>query len=433
MLDPAREEGVDSPTGVLGALARVHEQGVRYAHGEDAIRLLDETLAAVMPLLHADGGCVHVVNAQTKPHVVVYRNCTQDLAGLCDSIINQHFTPESALAGNDLVIVEDLRTCSEPLRSALMNAQAVSFHWMPLLGRDREMLGAISTFSRTFRRPTGAERQWVKLLARHAADFMECRRAFQPLQQGAVRDRQARIQAEAANSRKVQFLAMLSHELRQPLAAALAAVEVQKHSPTTERRARAAEVIEQQLRQMLRLVDDLRDVTHVSQGTMRLHRERVDLRVIVRRAIEMTQARFNDKRHSMTIELCPDPAWVSADEARMTQVFSNLLQNAAAYTPPDGRIVVSLTSCDGHASFRLRDNGIGIPSDTLSRIFEAYQRGPQTNDSVGLGIGLAVVRRLVELHGGTVTAASDGDGQGSEFVVTLPAAPEGSGQLASPS
>ena len=432
MFHPAHESGVDSSTGVLGALVRLHDRGIRYAHGEDATRLFDETLAAVMRLIHADGGWVHVVDGQTKRrHVVVCRDCTHDLASLWDSTGNGQVVNEAGLAGNDLVIVEDLRTaetCSEPLRRALLNAQAVSFQWMPLLARDREAFGAISTFSRTSHRPTDGEQQWVRLLARHTADFIECRRAYQAMQQSAVRDRTARTEAEVANTRKDQFLAIVSHELRQPLSAALPAVEVQKHRPSTERRARAAEVVEQQLRQMVRLVDDLRDATHISLGTIGLRRERVDLRVIVGQAIDMTMARFDARRHGVTIDLCSEAAWVSADEARMTQVFSNLLQNAAAYTPPDGRVTVSLTSDDGHVSFRLRDNGIGIPSDALNRIFEFSERGPQTNDSPGLGIGLAVVRRLVELHGGTVTAASDGQGQGSEFVVTLPAAPEPSGQ-----
>jgi signal transduction histidine kinase len=328
---------------------------------------------------------------------------------------------DAALTGNDLVIVEDLETattCSEPFRRALMDARAVSFQWMPLVARNRELLGAISTFSRSCHRPTESKREWVTLLARHTAD------SVQALQQGAVREREALAEAEAANSRKDQFLATLSHELRQPLSAALPAAAVQKHSPSAERRARAAEVIEHQLRQMLRLVDDLRDLTHINHGTMELRRERVDLRVSVRQAIEMTLASVNAKRHCMTVELCPDAAWVVADEGRMTQVFSNLMQNAATYTPADGRIAVSLTSLDGHVFFRLRDNGIGIPSDALGRIFEVYERGPHPNESFGLGIGLAVVRRLVELHGGTVTATSDGYGQGSEFVVTLPSAPE---------
>lgn len=435
MFDPARESGVDSSAGVIGALLRVHERGIRYANGEDATRLLDEALAAVMQLLHGDGGWAYILDAHTKRrHLVVCRGCTPEVAGLWDSTGGEQVASDAALTRNDLVVVDDVQTvgtCPELLRRALISAQAVPFHWMPLLASDHEMFGAVSTFSRTRRRPTDCEQHWAKVLVRHTADFIAWRLTCQAMQQSAVRDREARILAEAATLRKDQLLAMVSHELRQPLSAALPAVEVQKHSPSAERRARACDVIEQQLRQMVRLVDDLRDVTHMSRGTMVLRRERVDLRDTVGKAIEMTTARFSDKRQMVDVEVCAEAAWVSADETRITQVFSNLLQNAAAYTPPDGRIAVSLTSADGHVVFRVRDNGVGIPSDELGRIFDAYERGAQTNDSVGLGIGLTVVRQLVELHGGTVTARSDGHGQGSEFVVQLPAAPDPPGESAS--
>src|SRR5262249_14198889 len=159
------------------------------------------------------------------------------------------------------------------------------------------------------------EQEWAKLLARHTADFIDCRRVYQVLQHSSVRDRETRIRAEAANTAKDRFLGMLSHELRQPLSAALSAVGVQKHSPSTERRAHAADIIEQQLRQMVRLVDDIRDATHMSHGTMVLRRERVDLRAVVGKAIEMMNGRFNAKRQTVDVELCAEPAWVSADDA----------------------------------------------------------------------------------------------------------------------
>jgi signal transduction histidine kinase len=238
----------------------------------------------------------------------------------------------------------------------------VSWQSTSLLTRSGESLGTLSTFSRTSRRPTDAEQQWVKLLAQYTADFVECGRVHRALQQRWVSERQARTEAQAENARKDHFLAMLSHELRQPLSAALPAVEVQKHSPSAERRTRATDIIEHQLRQMVRLVDDLRTATHVSQGTLELRRERLDVRVIVRHAMDMTLAAFEARHHETTVELCPEPAWVSADETRLTQVFSNLLQNAAAYTPPGGRIAVALTNHDGGVSLRVRDNGIGISS-----------------------------------------------------------------------
>jgi signal transduction histidine kinase len=426
MLEPGHDTGVDLSAGTVAALLRLHDQGIRCARGEDPTSLLHHALESVMQLLHADGGWVHVVDPETKrSHVAVNRDCTPDLAALWAS-------GDGAAAGDPLsvredVLVEDLHAatrCPEPLRRALAGARAVSLQSVSLRARDGEVFGRISTFCRTSRRFTNGERQSATLLARCTADFIRCHLVHRTLEERAVRDYDARTKADIVNRRKDEFLAMVSHELRQPLSAALAAVEVQKHAVSEERRTHAAEVVEQQLRQMLRLVDDLRDATRISQGTIELRRARVDLRLIVQHAIDMTRVRFEGRRHTLEVELRPEPAWMSADEGRMTQVFSNLLQNAAIYTPPDGRIAVSLASEAGHVTFRVRDNGIGIPSEALGRIFDVYERGLQTDDSVGLGIGLAVVRQLVELHGGTVIATSDGRGQGSEFVVTLPAASE---------
>ena len=215
------------------------------------------------------------------------------------------------------------------------------------------------------------------------------------------------------------MLAMLSHELRQPLAAAVSALEVQKRSISPERRERAGRVIAQQLQQMMRLVDDLRDATLLARGTFPLRRERVDLRVIVREALEMTRARFEQKRQRTALTDGPAPVWVMADPVRMRQVFSNLLQNASAYTPDQGHIDLELEMDDTQVALHLRDTGAGIAGNALERIFDVFERGPQPGDGASLGIGLAVVRQVVEQHGGAVTVHSEGPGRGSEFVVTL--------------
>jgi signal transduction histidine kinase len=145
----------------------------------------------------------------------------------------------------------------------------------------------------------------------------------------------------------------------------------------------------------------------------------LDLRAVVQGAVDMSSAAFDRRQHTLDVTLGLEPVCVSADRTRMKQVFSNLLQNAASYTPQGGQVSVSVGQQDGQAIFRLRDNGIGIPPEALRRIFELFDRGSQHPEVAGAGIGLAVVRRLVELHGGTVAANSDGAGQGSEFVVVL--------------
>ena len=216
------------------------------------------------------------------------------------------------------------------------------------------------------------------------------------------------------------FLAMLSHELRQPLAAALAAIEIQKHSPHADRQERARRVIEQQVRYIARLVGDLSEVSRISRGTIELKRERLDIAVLVREAIAMNDPLFEERRHKITAILASEQACVHGDAIRLKQIFSNLLKNAASYTPPGGAITIRVDATADHVRLRVKDNGAGIAADALDRIFEMFHRGVKQGDGQSSGIGLAVVRRLVELHGGSVSASSDGPGQGSEFTVVFP-------------
>jgi signal transduction histidine kinase len=292
----------------------------------------------------------------------------------------------------------------------------------PLVSRGGEVLGVISIYFHQPHRCTEQELQLVDLFGRHAADFIDYSQRRQELEEACERERAARARADSANRSKDHFLAVLAHELRQPLSAAFPALEIQKRSLSPERRERAREVIEQQLTHIARLVEDLSDASRMMRGTLDLRRERLDLRAVVQQALDMTSSTFARYQHTLRVALGDDPVWVSGDVTRLKQIFSNLLQNAAAYTPGDGMVHVTMTVEGNLAIVRLRDNGIGISSDALERIFELFERGEQDAHSPSVGIGLALVRRLVELHGGSVTALSDGPGRGSEFVVSLPIA-----------
>ena len=216
------------------------------------------------------------------------------------------------------------------------------------------------------------------------------------------------------------FLAMLSHELRQPLAAALAAIEIQKHSPLADRQERARRVIEQQVRYMARLVGDLSEVSRISRGAIELKLERLEVGSLVRETMAMSEALFEERKQTATLVVECEPAWVNADAIRLTQVLSNLLKNASSYTPDGGSVAVRVDSIGDRVRLRIKDTGAGIPAEAIDQIFELFHRGVTLGDGQSAGIGLAVVRRLVELHGGTVSAASDGPGHGSEFTVLLP-------------
>jgi len=254
----------------------------------------------------------------------------------------------------------------------------------------------------------------------HTRKSVQLERTLAETQELLHHEQRERERAESMTHAVDEFLATLAHELRQPLAAALAAIEIQKHNPRADRQERAQRVIEQQVRYIARLVGDLSEVSQISRGTLTLHRERLDARVLVTETLAMTEPLFEERRQRVSSSLGDKPAWVVGDAIRLKQVFSNLLRNAAAYTPPGGHVRMLVDSHDGHVRIRVKDNGVGIPADSLQQIFELFNRGCQRGEGQSAGIGLAVVRRLVELHGGTVTAASDGIGRGSEFTVVLP-------------
>ena len=232
-----------------------------------------------------------------------------------------------------------------------------------------------------------------------------------------------KIQAE--DRRKDEFLAMLAHELRNPLAPISNAVHILQMSEKDPAKLKwAIEVIGRQLRQLVRLVDDLLDVSRITRGKIELKIESIDATQVVAAAIETSRPFVDALEHSLTVLLPPEPLLVKGDFARVAQILANLINNAAKYTNEGGRIAVTAAREGANVVFRVRDTGIGIPADLLSSIFEPFTQIDRTlaRSQGGLGIGLTLVRRLVEMQGGRVFASSDGPDQGSEFTVSLPAA-----------
>lgn len=233
---------------------------------------------------------------------------------------------------------------------------------------------------------------------------------------------QARSLADL-NRRKDEFLAMLSHELRNPLASILNAARLLQRQPDRNPiQVEAQAMIDRQVSQLARLVDDLLEVSRISTGRIRLQLERLDLRGIVHRAVEATQPQADQKGQRLAESLPANPLWVHGDAVRLEQVVVNLLNNASKYTDRRGQIEVTLQQERDEAVLRVRDNGVGIAPEMLPRIFDLFTQADQSLDRAqgGLGIGLALVQSLVTLHGGRVEAHST-HGQGSEFVVRLPA------------
>ena len=240
-------------------------------------------------------------------------------------------------------------------------------------------------------------------------------------------ERQTHEQAEALaelHQRKDEFLAMLSHELRNPLSAIFNSLHVLRLEDTgNPLQQKAKGVIERQVGQLAHLVDDLLEVSRVITGRIRLHQERLEMRGIVERAIESARPLIDRRKHELSVSLPAEPIWLQGDPTRLEQVFVNLLNNAAKYTDEGGAIRISAQQASGEVVLCVRDNGVGIAPDLLPRIFDLFTQADRTLDRSqgGLGIGLSLVQKLAELHGGTVAAHSPGLGQGSEFIVRLPA------------
>jgi PAS domain S-box-containing protein len=238
-----------------------------------------------------------------------------------------------------------------------------------------------------------------------------------------TRLKQAEASMRDADRRKDEFLALLSHELRNPLAPILTAAELMRLQGDVAT-PREREVIMRQAQHLVRLVDDLLDVSRVARGKVTLTKKRLELATVVAKAVESAAPLLEERRHELVLSVAPEGLAVDADEVRLTQVVSNLLTNAARYTAVGGRIEVTGAREDGSVVLRVRDNGRGIEAALLPQIFEMFVQGPRGADRTqgGLGLGLALVRTLTELHGGSVSAFSEGLDRGSTFTVRLPVA-----------
>ncbi len=287
-------------------------------------------------------------------------------------------------------------------------SSSVALCAVPLMTQDRPT----GVFTLSFHEPqafTPEDQSFLYALARQGAQAIE----------------RARLHREARDSdrRKDEFLAMLSHELRNPLAPMLTGIQLIRETKSPEQETRLLTTIERQVHHLARLVDDLLDVSRITSGKIELRKSRVDVAPIARAAADAAGHIMTARKHELTSTI-EDSLWIDADPVRIDQVFTNLLNNAAKYTEPGGRIAFSLVRQGGDIVVRVRDTGMGIPQDVLPHIFEPFMQASRALDRSqgGLGIGLTLVKRIAEMHGGHVAVNSDGPGSGSEFTVHLPAA-----------
>jgi signal transduction histidine kinase/CheY-like chemotaxis protein len=286
-----------------------------------------------------------------------------------------------------------------------------SYMCVPLRGRG-EVIGVI-TFV------------WAESGGRYTAEDLVL--AQELANRASIAIENARLYAEMreADRLKDEFLAMLAHELRNPLAPVRNALHLMRQpGVSTAAVNQIWEMAERQVQQMARLLDDLLDVSRISRGRIELRKKVIDAAITIRQTVEATRSVIENFQHQFQLDLRDEPLPVEADPARLEQVLTNLLNNAAKYTEPGGRILLSAFREDGSVVFKVKDSGIGIEPETLPRIFDLFVQGDRRTQHPrgGVGIGLTLVKRLVDLHGGQVSAASEGVGKGSEFVVRFPLA-----------
>jgi signal transduction histidine kinase len=235
------------------------------------------------------------------------------------------------------------------------------------------------------------------------------------------RDRQSQ-QLDLERRRRETFVSTLAHELRQPLAALLAAVEVVRLAPDRAAAHHATSVMKRQIGQMNRVLEDLLDAERWARGKVALRAHRIDVRDVIKDAGQDISAAVAERGHALVVATMAEPLWADADPQRLHQVLSNLLRNAVKFTDPGGRISLAADRVDATIVLRISDTGRGIEDGALLHIFDLFSQ-VRPSETAGVGIGLSVVREIVALHGGRIEARSEGSGHGSEFVVTLPLAP----------
>ncbi|MFN3652254.1 MAG: ATP-binding protein [Armatimonadota bacterium] len=304
----------------------------------------------------------------------------------------------------------EVETAAVAWAGLLSEAGVRAFTCQPLLVGDR-LLGTLAFGARDQSEFSDEQIAFLRTVCDYVAIAMERVRVEESLRE--------------SSRRKDEFVAMLAHELRNPLAPVTNALEIMRARPGRETGERARKVIDRQIRHMTRLIDDLLDISRVNTGKITLRRERLDLSEALRQAVEGVRGLVAQAGHTLEMTLPGQPVWVEVDPVRLEQLVSNLLSNSAKYTESGGRIEVTLSSEGSSARISVRDTGIGIGPELLPRVFDLFTQGERGLDRSqgGLGLGLALVSSIARLHGGEVEARSAGHGQGSEFVVTLPLAP----------
>jgi signal transduction histidine kinase len=425
-VDRARAEAIVAAD--LQDTQRLRELGARLVIEGNIQTLYQEILSAAIALTRADAGTVQILDEATQDLVLLA------MQGF-EQTITEHFYRVNlssntscgiALSNRTRTFIDfDVPQSEDPDGSMRLHVEAgyLSGQSTPLTTRAGRLIGMVSTHWHEHHRPSDRQLRFLDLLARQAADLIEQRQTVAEREQLLAREQAARAEADRANRLKDEFLAVLSHELRSPLNPILGwAKLLQTGKLDAAKTQQALKTIERNAQLQAELIEDLLDVSRILQGKLNLNVSSINLVSIIRAAMETVRLAAEAKSIQVEASFEPDVGLVWGDSTRLQQVIWNLLSNAVKFTPSGGQVNIRLERLDSHAYITVSDTGQGIESDFLPYVFDYFRQSDATTTRKfgGLGLGLAIVRNLVELHGGTVRVESPGVGKGATFTVRLP-------------
>jgi PAS domain S-box-containing protein len=415
----------------LKAMRRLNEIGTRCAKdGDDVPGCLKEILNVAMEISGADKGVVQLLDFDSGTLTIVTQSgFDEPFLRFFANVEDGETAWKAAMNSQQRVIVEDIREsklfAGKPQLEILTDAGVLAVQSSPLISSTGKLLGIISTHFGDRHLPSEQELRLMDLLARQTADYLERKRVEEEREQLLSREHELRQTAEEANRLKDEFLAIMSHELRNPLNVILGYAELLLRMDEIKGSAnlkRMADAVKRNAVAQSKLIRDLLDLSRLRSGKLELNRETVSPVASIENAIETVRLDAESKDIKIMVSSPDDALFVHADPVRLEQIIWNLLNNSVKFTPKGGRIDVCLEDDIDHIVLTVSDNGQGIDSSFLPHIFEIFRQADAgTNRSqAGMGIGLAVVQQLVELHGGSVSADSGGTGKGATFMIRLP-------------
>jgi signal transduction histidine kinase/ActR/RegA family two-component response regulator len=408
----------DKQTEELKATGELHQTSTLLIQENEPQALFEQTLNAALAIMHAEMASLQMVDENEDAlRLLASRGFGSDYDENFKWVRPGAQTACAlARAESRRVIISDVETTDwltgtsalKDLRRSDIRATQST----PLMSRDGRVIGVLSTHWRSPYEPPESELRLMDILARQAADLIERSRTEEALKE--------------ANRRKGEFLAVLAHELRTPLSPIRNSLEIMKLQGVSPGIAGATEMMGRQIGHMVRLVEDLLDVSRIDRGKIELRISRVELASVMHQVVEASSPNLKKKEITLTVTLPEKPIYLSADPTRLAQAIGNLLHNAGKFTVHGGQVwlTAELDAAQNQAVIRVRDTGVGIEASQLRRIFEMFVQADSSLERTesGLGIGLSLTQSLVDLHGGKLEVQSPGRGQGSEFIIRLPLA-----------